>query len=274
MSHTHLEPALTSCANCDAALHGPYCAACGQKAAALNPSLHDFAHDLTHEFLHFDGKIVQTVRLLLTRPGLLTREHFEGRRQRYVSPIRLYLLFSVLYFGVAALAPSAGFQFDFAPDADASAEQLRWFAERLPEAQKITSEAYSHWVPRAMFVLVPVFAALVGLATRGTGRNYPQHLYFAMHVHAAWFVAGAVDGLARIGGVPVLTPLVGVAALTYVVSYFWLALRRAYGFSAAGTTARMLAIGTPYVLLLGALMVAFMMAVVRQAFGGGAAGGH
>jgi hypothetical protein len=30
------------------------------------------------------------------------------------------------------------------------------------------------------------------LVSRRSGRNYPQHLYFALHVHAGWFFAGAV----------------------------------------------------------------------------------
>lgn len=261
------------CLNCDTPLHGPYCASCGQKAAALNPSLHDFVHDATHEFLHFDGRIVQTVRLLLTAPGFLTREHFEGRRQRYVSPIRLYLLFSVLYFGATALAPGAGFQIDFAPDPGATAEQLRWFNEKVPEARAIASELYSHWVPRAMFVLLPLFAGLVALATRRSGHRYPQHLYFSLHLHAAWFVAGAVAALTRIREVPFLTPLVGVLALIYVVTYFWRALHRAYGYSPAGTTLRALLIGVPYLLLLGGLMVGFMMLIIRTAFSG-APGAH
>src|SRR5262245_6264260 len=98
---------LTECANCGVRLDGPFCASCGQKAAPLNPSLGEFAHDLLHELAHFDGKIVQSVRLLLTRPGFLSREQFEGRRARYVSPIRLYLVFSLLYFAVAAFAPGS-----------------------------------------------------------------------------------------------------------------------------------------------------------------------
>ena len=36
-----------------------------------------------------------------------------------------------------------------------------------------------------MFVLVPLFAALVMLRRRSSGHTYPQHLYFALHVHAA-----------------------------------------------------------------------------------------
>jgi eukaryotic-like serine/threonine-protein kinase len=65
--------------------------------------MHDLFHDVTHEFLHVDSKIFRTVKLLLLKPGFLTREYFEGRRVRYVSPIRLYLVFSVLYFAASTL---------------------------------------------------------------------------------------------------------------------------------------------------------------------------
>ena len=68
------------CANCGAPLNGRYCPACGQKAASPNVSLHEFFHEAFHEFAHVDGKIVQTLRLLLTRPGQLTREFLDGRR--------------------------------------------------------------------------------------------------------------------------------------------------------------------------------------------------
>ena len=65
--------------------------------------MHDLAHDVVHEFLHVDSKIFRTVKLLLLKPGFLTREYFEGRRVRYVSPLRLYLVFSVINFAAAAL---------------------------------------------------------------------------------------------------------------------------------------------------------------------------
>ena len=92
----------TVCRNCGAALLGAYCAECGQKAEPPNPSFHHLWHDLSHELLHVDGKIVESVRLLLLKPGFLTREHSDGRRARYVTPLRLYLIFSVIYFGVLA----------------------------------------------------------------------------------------------------------------------------------------------------------------------------
>ena len=42
-------------------------------------------------------------------------------------------------------------------------------------------------MPRVLFALVPVFAAIVALFYRG--RKYPEHLYFAIHFHSFVFLA-------------------------------------------------------------------------------------
>jgi len=44
----------------------------------------------------------RTLAALLFRPGLLTTEFFAGRRARYLPPVRLYLVVSVLFFAVAS----------------------------------------------------------------------------------------------------------------------------------------------------------------------------
>ena len=84
------------------------------------------------------------------------------------------------------------------------------------------------WVPRVMFVLMPLFALFVALAYRQVERNYLHHLIFALHVHAAWFAAGTVVKAVEIGapGIgPALEPLVVVFGVAYVI----LAFRRVYG---------------------------------------------
>src|SRR6266545_4432215 len=96
----------SECLNCGTALHGAFCAACGQQVAHPDPTFHDLLHDLTHELLHVDGRLWTSLRLLFTRPGVLTREHIAGRRASYLPPLRLYLICSVAYFGLAAVAPS------------------------------------------------------------------------------------------------------------------------------------------------------------------------
>jgi hypothetical protein len=40
-------------------------------------------------------------------------------------------------------------------------------------------------LPRMFFVLLPVFAGIVALFYHG--RKYPEHLYFAIHLHAFVF---------------------------------------------------------------------------------------
>src|SRR3954464_3180064 len=82
-----------------------YCPACGQAAIDPNPTLGEFIHEAAGEFLLWDGKLATTFRLLCTKPGELTREYLAGRRARYLSPLRLYLTCSVLFFALKALAP-------------------------------------------------------------------------------------------------------------------------------------------------------------------------
>jgi hypothetical protein len=247
---------LASCRNCGAKLEGRYCGQCGQKVAALNPSLRDLLHDLTHEFLHVDGKIFRTVWLLLTRPGFLTREYFQARRARYVSPIRLYLIFSVMFFAASALIDTTPV---FAPDEEVEVGRLGRLlglgdmsAER---ANELANEAATHWMPRVMFLLVPLCAGLVHLVTRKTEKNYPQHLYFALHVHAAYFAFLCVATI--VGAIPSLfiRGLVSVLPGMFAVVYSLIAFHTAYGGRwrlAAGRAAFVL---TSYMIAVGVALV-------------------
>ena len=112
--------AAATCPNCGNRRVGSYCSACGQKAAPLAPTLDYFMHELTHEVLHVDGKIFRSLRLLLTRPGFLTREIFAGRRASYVSPIRLYLIASILAFAIGAFGSLEAVDVEYTADPDDS----------------------------------------------------------------------------------------------------------------------------------------------------------
>jgi hypothetical protein len=69
------------------------------------PTLKEFLHELAEDFLHWEGKLATTFRLLVAKPGALTNEYLAGRRIRYISPLRIYLTCSVLFFFVSALVP-------------------------------------------------------------------------------------------------------------------------------------------------------------------------
>ncbi|MHC4925362.1 MAG: DUF3667 domain-containing protein, partial [Planctomycetota bacterium] len=86
------------CTNCQAAYEGEYCPACGQRAGGLDQPLGAFAREFTEEAIGLDSRIRLTVPALFLRPGEIAKEYVEGRRARFVPPIRLYLLSSFVMF--------------------------------------------------------------------------------------------------------------------------------------------------------------------------------
>lgn len=260
----HPAPDSTVCYNCGAPLAGAYCAACGQRARPLNQSLRDFLHDFTHEMLHVDGKIFSSVRALLLSPGRLTREQFEGRRVRWISPIRLYLVFSLAYFAVMTLTATSSVRVHGAgsSDAETTSELRRLGYENEHELQEAMAHARATWAPRVMFVLVPAFAWLVQLASRQSGRNYPQHLYFALHVHAAWFAAGAAAAALAYVMPSVLGRVVQALALGYAAFYAIAAYRIAYGTTVKRAMVRLTGVLLAYWVVVVAASLAIALPVV------------
>lgn len=96
----NLPPPLTHCENCGAELFGKYCAVCGQAAIDYRRSFRHVIVDILDSFLNWDSKFFATIGWLLLRPWHLTNEFLAGRRVRYLHPLRLYLLASILFFFV------------------------------------------------------------------------------------------------------------------------------------------------------------------------------
>src|SRR6266550_168930 len=91
-------PFLTHCENCGTELHGRWCAQCGQAAIDYRRSFRHVIVDVLDSFLNWDSKFFATIGWLIARPWFLTNEFLAGRRVRYLHPLRLYLLASILFF--------------------------------------------------------------------------------------------------------------------------------------------------------------------------------
>jgi hypothetical protein len=96
---------LPLCRNCGAQVTGKHCAACGQAVDAHLLSMREVMGDIAHSLLHLDSRVWRTLRLLVLKPGELTREFIAGRHQSYLPPFRLYLAISILFFALSALLP-------------------------------------------------------------------------------------------------------------------------------------------------------------------------
>jgi hypothetical protein len=135
------QPLTLVCANCGSALDGEYCAACGQRH---EPHLHTVAHFAAEAFesiSHADSRLWKTLWYLLSRPGFLTREFFEGKRVRYLPPFRLYLVISVVFF--LALGSPKGPMFVVGSDVTTKARDGKDAApvnEAIKNAEKVARE--------------------------------------------------------------------------------------------------------------------------------------
>lgn len=112
----HAPPA--ACENCATALIGGYCHVCGQHA---HSPLHHFGHALEEvfeSFWHLDGRIFRTLRDLFV-PGRVAAGYLAGHRVRYVAPLRLFIILSLITFFVGRLTlhldAADGIQIDAGP---------------------------------------------------------------------------------------------------------------------------------------------------------------
>jgi hypothetical protein len=86
------------CENCGAPVQWKFCGVCGQRLEPPVHSLWHFTTVATEDLTHADSRLWRTLGALLFRPGFLTREFLVGHRARYLPPLRLYLVLSVVFF--------------------------------------------------------------------------------------------------------------------------------------------------------------------------------
>jgi len=203
------------CLDCGATMVGPFCASCGQKNEPEHRSLWQLVKDAVGPAVLLEWKLWRTLWTLLRHPGALSEAYAEGKRSRYIRPLRLYLWVSVLFFSAMALrpvkvltvhvGPKDRISIPFAPQLEKRLqEKLERFREppaasspsgererqTAQEAQAAASERlkleFVSRLPKALFLLLPVFALLLKLLWRQ--RPYVEHLVFALHAHTVLFL--------------------------------------------------------------------------------------
>lgn len=201
------------CRNCGTTLSANFCPQCGQKDIDLERPLPALISDVVREAFDVDGRAIRTLWTLIRRPGVLTSEFLAGRRKLYSPPFRLYLVISVLFFVLAAWVAGQGILLDEGQNLEANAAgQARLFSD---------------YVPRLMFVLLPVFALLLKVAFRH--RLYFDHLIHSLHLHsAAYIVLALMLPLEQAAAESRLAMVVQLLLFVYLLSSFVISLHRVY----------------------------------------------
>jgi hypothetical protein len=333
-------PATVRCGNCGAPLLGPHCYACGQPVKGLVRHFTSIVGDFFDSVFDLDARTWRSLGPLMFRPGHLSCEYFEGRRVRYVSPVRLFFFLCVAAFfalqlvvnideggivqvesgtdsslradaGTGARPTSAQVQADRAPadpsstpsadrgtdaaptDAPPAGESFsfevagqRWhpvdnpvsvegvpdFANRAvnqalarveANARRIRDEPgllvrpFLENLPAALFVLLPVFAALLKVFFLFKRRLYMEHLIVALHSHAflcaSLLVVAGLIALRDVLGTGLWFEVAGVVEgllLAWMPLYLLLMQRRVYRQNWVLTVLKFGVLGISYTVLL------------------------
>jgi hypothetical protein len=304
------------CLNCGDPMPGNFCRNCGQRKVEVHVSLSRMLLEALDDQFSLNSALPRTLGALMFRPGHLTREYMNGRIVRYIPPLRLYLVTSVLFFlalsllpelrgeeltlgmqGVtvgkdsaaarppipvpAAVAPGAA-RGRITPPPRPPAPPGNWlrnvrmntgnpvidsignarierFSRMDPRdaARQLTSEYLGH-VPQMMFVLLPLFAALLKVLYAASRRFYVEHFVFALHVHAFAFLTYLLMLAIR------LPPVIGVLG-AWVMLYVLLAMKRVYRQGWIATMMKYGILGMAYVVLLSFGAVATLLVTVLTA---------
>ena len=269
MSQTDTRPTAvpTVCSNCYVALNGQYCFSCGQRVDPHPPTIGHFAEEVVETITHADSRLWKTLRMLLLQPGILTVDFFAGRRARYLPPIRLYFILSVAFFLVLALGPSkTETKLDLQVES-VGCQELIYQGPFVSTVQPMLRSACARVVqdlqaggagftrnflanlPKAMFVLLPIFGGLM-LAFYWRPRHlYAEHLIFLIHNHSAAFLALTILSLIDLGLPESLQDWSLLPFSGWLTWYWYRGLRVYYRQSRLRTLAKLITMGMLYLFL-------------------------
>lgn len=215
---------IRECRNCGHKDNGNYCSNCGQGFTELNRPMGQLIRDLMG-MIHLDTSFFRTIVPFLFKPGFLTREYLEGRRKKYLSPLRLYLFLSILFFFVARIstnqstglndpsvlnavsdstaaisaADSAAMESMFIDSLDTGGLQIEALGDTVQtewgrrlevgvkaaiENPALFMDVLLRVISYALFLLMPLFAAILMLLYIRKKTLYIEHLLFAVNMHS------------------------------------------------------------------------------------------
>ena len=251
------------CPNCQSQLkeHMNYCFNCGQENHITRVSLKMLFRDFTATYFSFDSKLFKSLKYLLIRPSFLSTEYLEGRMQQYLTPVRLYVFISFVFFVLVGLKSSDTIDPVKVSDSVKNSVKEELNKEGLDEVYEYKS-IFSDYksmeqkvgavfgnkkeinsfirymeskLPILLFLLIPVLGMLLFLFFYKKDYYYIDHLVFALHLQSFCFVLlivnATIDWIFGVG-------FEFIVALLFLI-YGFIAARKYYKRKILGTLFRL-----------------------------------
>ena len=242
-------PAPWTCSTCAATVTTRYCPDCGDHPVPQRDlTLRGLLRQLIDALSSIDGRLIRSLRVLVSRPGALTVAYVHGPRKPYLGPFQLFLLANVVF--VAAQSLTGANVFSSPLESHLRHQDWSGVAQRLVavhlESRQTTLDAYAPIFNQAVafhakslvIVMAIPFAMLLPALFFRSRRPFVMHLVFAVHVYAfllllysAALVIAALNVWRGGAGLesPGMDALLTVLNLAACAVYLHLAIREVYG---------------------------------------------
>lgn len=185
-----------------------------------------YIKEVFHEFAVFDTKFFRTVPALLFKPGFLSREYIAGRRKRYLSPARLYILVALVSFFALGYYLGNLLTDMFQKDLASNGTFHLTLGSLTGEKAMQTSETFLKFIIEVgPYVLLlgstPIFAMVLKIVYWKRHILYAEHLVFSLHFYAFSLII-------LIGPLFLHSNYWFFPALALFLIYLFLALKRFY----------------------------------------------
>lgn len=287
---------LPTCANCGYNFKDAdnYCPECGQKNHEIKIPVKHFIEEFIEHTFHLDSKIFKSIKLLVFYPGKLSVEFNEGKRIKYFTPLKLYILISIIFFFLLNLQTPkplntnekesnferANINFSFngiSTNEIANLSEAQF--DSLLQNRKIERTTYNNFmfnqlykisnssrvefihsliknISYMMFLLMPGFALLIYLFYKKKIQYYSESFIISVHFHSFIFLLFSVMILIGIQN----TILFPVITIIMIPVYHVLMLKNIFNQKIITAILKTLCIGILYLFLL-AILISFTVVI-------------
>ncbi|MCA9731097.1 DUF3667 domain-containing protein [candidate division KSB1 bacterium] len=154
-------------------------------------SLKFFLGKLVSEMFGVEGRLPKTLKVLLFKPGELTKNYFREKSTDYIPPTTLYFTINLIFFLLLPFINNENVKFlsfsysGFLMGNGFYAEQLQadQSASNLPvdEYRALFDSHITYNQPALIFTVIPFFALLLMLLEIRQKRYYLEHLVTSFH---------------------------------------------------------------------------------------------
>lgn len=184
-----------TCPSCQTFVATPYCPTCGERPQhARDLTLRGLFDQAVEALTNVDGRVLRSVRWLLTRPGQLTVAYLQGRRKPFLAPFPLFLIANVLFFAFESMTGGTVFSTPLEshlykqPWSQAARPVIERRLERMQTTAAVYAPKFDAAIAlhaRSLILLMALsFTALPAVAFRRSRKPFAAHAVFSLHLYA------------------------------------------------------------------------------------------